>query len=472
PPTGEVRESTYEVQDGAMEVSALGREADLLLAPVSRGDLKVDARRAQGELRLDLLPDGHRVVDGFQKTHGEREAGMASRFSFVHEVEGALVQAEGAERVHVAGDALAYLWDAHIQLRDESGVVESFQTGLEVRSGIDGTITQERYTYILVEIDGLTTTLHPGLTRLTLQAPALAVGLDGGALLPRAVGSLEGETARYEAPGTQDVDLTGNLTLDVAPTPRPTGDPRTVRTTPAPDRLAVHVDGELRSVNLAAIETGPDLRGPAVAASAGGVTLLGLAAAWYAMGAKGASLAILASRRREGEEEQEAASVDPAELLFDSERFTLYHLIRSNPGLTASTCKARTGIRSADQALELLAMHGLLEASDRQPQRFWVPGSLPADQLEDVLFLRDDQVLAVARLLVLHGLTPVGDLVARARDAEPGIPERRTRAILSQLIARDLVIEEPGQHGWVVDPSPTLHERLERMGASPLRSSA
>ncbi len=476
PPSEGADEETYTFQNVTLEISAVGQDADLLLAANESGGLAVSFEEIDGQARADTNATGLTIQDGYQKNVGEQRGGMPNAFLHEYNMAGPVVSLEGLHAFELSGPAEGYIWDAHVQIRNDTGELASFNTGYRAEEDMTNSRRSEHYEYVLLDGEGVETELLPGGLSSSLVAPALGLNLDGTATLRDASGSFQAGDDLFRADGEPTARLEGNLSLDLTPTDRPASS--AVEDDP---RLTLSLDGDLTDVSLAPVAKDPLIPGGAVTVTAGGATLLGLAAAWYVFGVKGASLgALLAKPRREEEAEaaEEHASataagsgdldiVDldrPGDLLFDPDRFTLYHLIGSQTGLTAEEARKETGIEHAEEALERLADHGLLAPMTEDPRRYCLPGQVTETQARQIAFLHQEDALQVAKILAMHGLMPEERLLERVTKAHDGIPRYKARHLLNGLVGHDLVIREHGEDGPVVDPAQALYGCLELVG--------
>lgn len=453
-PSAGAERQTFELSDVTLEVSAIETDADLLLAPGEATGFAVVGATEGGPVLLDVAPDGLRVIDGYRKTVGERRAGDSSDIEFEYTTDPDQVTATGLEDLVLAGSTSGYVWGAHVLVRNASGEVLSVQTGYERTESASGLTWNEHYEYLLLELTGVEATVRPGSLESVVAAPALSAEVAGALALPDASGTLTTEDAFYRAPEPQDLALTGTFHLDV--TPRDAG------------RSTVRLTGELATVSLPAIEGVSGLPVPLVAVgAASGATLLGVAA-WYILSAKGLVLAAPLLRRRSDESASQPAPGAPGELLFDTDRFTLYHLVQARAGLSAADCLRITGIRRAGDHLEALAAASLLVPIAEEPRRYALPGSLTERRASRVVLLRSDRsAFELARLLALYGLTSEARLLERAVRVVPGLKPRDLSARLASLTSHGLVHREPGADGPVVDPTEELFACLRAMGETP-----
>lgn len=350
------------LENATIEVSALGPRADVLFAPVEDGTLLVDAGGASATIAAHVAPEGMLVRDGYREMHNIREdevGGEGREFHYKYEIEEPLVSLAGAPAVGLAGTAQGYIWDAHLVAWNDTRTVE-YETGARIQSEAMGTTQEEHYEYVLLGLDGLNATLEPSGLDARLMTKAMRAEVRGSALLPDPSGTLTGDEGVYRTDTRAAVTVDGNLSVALTPGPLSTEEPR----------LTVGVTGDLEAISVPLIddENLVPTKG-VVAAGAGGATLLGLTA-WYLISVKGAGLAVPLARPKDGEEERGEAirSVDrPSELLFDPDRFSLYHLVRSRAGLSAGECRRLTGIDEAAEQLDLLVEHDLLEVLSEDP---------------------------------------------------------------------------------------------------------
>lgn len=477
PPSEGSAERTYTFENVTVEISAIGQDADVLLATDETGGLAVSFTELDGQAQAQTNATGLIVQDGYRKNVGEQRGGVPNSFLYEFNMTGPVVSLEDLHAFKLSGPSEGYIWDAHIQIRNETGELASFTAGYRSEEDMTDSRRSEHYEYVLLDGEGLDAEVLPGGLSSALVAPALGLDLVGRATVQDATGSFSAGDDLFRADHEQVAHLDGNLTLDLTPT-----QPSTAARTSAEDpRLTVSLAGELTEVSLTPVAEDPLIPGGAVAVTAGGATVVGLAAAWYVFGAKGASLGALLARPRreedqtppsEGHEVSEESHGDvavtelerPGDLLFDPDRFTLYHLIGSQTGLTAGQARQETGIEHADEALELLADHGLLAPMTEDPKRYCLPGQVTETQARQIAFLHQDHVLQVAKVLAMHGLMPEDRLVDRVTKAKDALARHEVRRILAKLVRHDLAIRETGEDGPVVDPAHALYECLELVG--------
>lgn len=473
PPNEGVDEEIYTFENVTLEISAVGRDADLLLSADQAGGLAVAFNEIDGQARAATNATGLTIQDGYQKNVGEQRGGMPNAFLYEYNLSGPVVSLEELQAFKLSGPAQGYIWDAHVQIRNETGELASFNTGYHAEEDMTNSRRSEHYEYVLLDGEGVETELLPGGLSSSLVAPALGVDLDGTATVRDATGSFQAGDDLFKADGGSTARLEGNLSMDITPTERPASSAKG-----DDPRLTLSLAGDLTDVSLEPVAKDPLIPGGAMAVTAGGATLLGLAAAWYVFGVKGASVgAVLARPRREEEETTDVASSEPSsgdvavvdldrpgDLLFDPDRFTLYHLIASQTGLTAEEARRETGIEHAEEALELLADHGLLAPMTEDPRRYCLPGQVTETQAQQIAFLHQDHALQVAKVLAMHGLMPEERLLERVTKAHDGIPRYKARQLLNGLVRHNLAIREHGEDGPVIDPAQALYECLELVG--------
>lgn len=459
PPQDDTEIETYTVENATIEISALGPHSDVLIASGTEGALLATAGGANVDAAVQARPDGVLVRDGYREMYN-MTTGDERPFSYKYERSRELVALAGAESTRLSGSAEAYVWDAHVLIRNRTDTIASYDTGAEIQSRYGGTVQEEHYEYVTFEIDGLEALLSTGAFRTQLMAPALRTHVDGAAKLVEPSGTLQAPDGLYTTTDRSAVRIAGEMNLTF--TPASTGG--------TDSRITMGLTGQLSAISVPLVETDGSSISPATvaAAGAGGATVLGLAG-WYLASAKGATLAVpLARRREEDNEEEQAATApdpgDPGELLFDPDRFTLYHLVRSRVGLSAEECREMTGIEDTNEQLALLADHGLLDEMTEEPRRYCVPGTVGEARMDRIAFLRRPAAKRLAELLTVHGLTPEARLVERARATEGPLSPDRVPDLVHAFVDAGLAYREAGEEGYVVDPTDELFTCLERMG--------
>ncbi len=476
--TGEADETVHRFENVTVEISAVGRDADVLIAAGEEGGLSASFTEIEGKVQAGANGSGLKVLDGYRKNVGETRAGDQPAFEYTYNLTGPVVSLEALHAFRLAGPAEGYIWDAHVQIRNETAELASFNTGYRSEEDPTDSRRSEHYEYLLLDGEGMATEILPGGLTASLVAPAIGLDLVGTVTIREVSGSFSAGDDLFRADNEPTARLEGNLSLDLTPTEGPSASGATGE---AP-RLTVALAGDLTEVSLTPVAKDALIPGGAATVTAGGATLVGLAAAWYMFGAKGASVGALLARPREEEEEAAAADASeghgvavahlerPGDLLFDPDRFTLYHLIGSQTGLTAEEARRETGIEHAAEALELLTDHGLLVPMTEDPRRYCLPGQVTETQAAQIAFLREADTLPVAKVLAMHGLMPEDRLLERVRKARDGLPRHKARRALDGLVRRDLAIREIGEDGPVVDPSHALYECLELVGQPVLKA--
>lgn len=466
-PSNESGSQTYTVENATVEITGIGGSADVLVHPVRSGPLVAGVSGTADQAEAGARLDGLQVIDGYRKMHPRNSNGTESRdgppsFAYSYEIEKDLISLGSAPQIDLAGDAGAYIWDAHVLIRNRTETIASYQTGYRTTSGNQGTTQEEHYEYVTLEMSDLNATLSPDGLETSLLSGGLQIGLDGSAHLIDPTGSLSSDEGLYRSQSEGNATVEGNLSLTLTPAGEEHGVPR----------LSIGFGGTLSETDLRLVEDAPLLStNEVIAASAGGATVLGLAAL-YVASAKGASLTLPllgAARGREEAEEETAADEAtipeaPNELLFDPDRFTLYHLVRSRVGLSADECEELTGISDAQTQLDLLAEHDLLEVMAVSPRRYCVPGSVDQRMAERIAFLRRPEAKRLGELLAMHGLTPEDRLIDRARRTEGPLKPRRVRELVQEFVRVGLAYREPSDGAHVVDPTDELFTCFERMG--------
>lgn len=465
-PQDGVSEESYAVENVTIEITALGPTADVLLGPIPGKTLIASSQGTTTEGQVNVLPDGLRVFDGYREMHGFDQrpvTGMenGSAFDYRYEVNRSLIELARVPTVHLAGSATSYVWDAHVLIRNETSTIARYQTGYQTEESQTGTSQREHYEYLTFELDGLEASVPTGSGEATVLADGVHLGLDGTVQLDHPSGPLRAQEGLYRTSQRPTVDLSGNLSLAM------TSSPEAV----TPPRVTAEISGTVDETNLELIEAPASFSTTdVVTVSAGGATVLGLAA-WYTFSAKGAGLAIPLLGRARHERETDEGTVAPApdepgQLLFDPDRFSLYHLIRSRVGLSAEECREISGIQDTDRHLELLVDHGLLQVMAQAPRRYCLPGAVDPEQAERIAFLRRPEARRLSELLAVHGLTPEDRLMERASKTEGPLEPGRVPELVQAFTSVGLAYREPGEDGYVIDPTDALFDTLERMGES------
>lgn len=452
-----VSREEVDASNATLEIEDVQPTADVLFYPQSADPLisSVDRVNTSATVRTD--PDGFMVRDGFRESTNANDSGRGD-FDWSHNAPGPLIQVDGLPEVSLAGHSSLYVWGVNATLQNETGVIQRFETGSETQSQNGGAVQYERYTYLLVEARGLSGTLDLDPVDADLYGSAVSLALDGTARIPQPEGTLTTDDGSLHAPGHEAEVLTGDLVFDATPSAQGSGDGITlgVRGTVTETSIPVRTPDGVSNTGT-------------VAAAAGGATALGLAA-WYAVSVKGVSLASvpLVGRRVQRERPEPAAPdvevEQPGDLLFDPDRFALYHLVRSRPGLSAQTCRETAGVPGAGEQLELMVDHGLLEVVSDEPRRYMLPGSLDDEEASKVVLLREPGAQRVAELLAVHGLAPEQRLLNRAEAADAPIDAEGARDLLERFVEHGLAYREDGPDGIVADSTDELHQLLERMG--------
>ncbi len=449
---------SYIAENVTIEITPVGTQADFLLSPTSPGVLQAAVNGTANAAQVNAYPDGVRVLDGHREHHNFTQSDEGDeRFHYNYSIDRPLVSLKHAPSFDVWGHADGYAWDAHVLVRNQTGTIASYETGMESTSTADGTLREEHYEYVTFALQGLQAEIPAQVPGLKLMERGFQMSLDGTLGLEGPGGSLSASEGVYNADSTHRANLDGSFSLTLMPSPdaqRPHG-------------LSLGLNGEVDETTLPMIDTASRVPTEAVvAASAGGVTVLGVAL-WYALSAKGASLALVGAVRTPQRDEEALVATDvedPGELLHDPDRFTLYHLVRSRVGLSAEECRELTGIGEAPVHLRLLARHGLLETIAEDPQRYTVPGLVAPEDADRIAFLRRPGPRQLAELLAMHGLTPEDRLLERV-EARPDPPAKKdVPKLLEAFTDKGLVYREPGEDGRVVDPTDRLLSCLDQMG--------
>lgn len=458
PPENVTRTSTT-IENATLELANLEASSDLLLYPNGRSPLVTEAVKEETTARIDIAPEGMLLKDGYREHYND--SGPASEeFDWKHELEGPLLDLRAGPTFNMTGSPLGYVWDTEVTLRNETGTHETYETGRSVETGQGGATEKHRYTYLLFEAESGHVRIPTEQLRVRLFADALSFDLEGEANFPSARGALTTEEGSYHASNAQPTTLKGDVLMDLTPDARSEG-----------ELALASINGKIQSTSLVfQADEARDRGADTVVAAAGGITVLGIGL-WLLWSGKGLSLAALPIVGRRVQDNQAragpAVDVDEAkELLFDPDRFALYHLVRARPGLSGQTCRETTGIEDANQQLDLLVEHGLLELVAEEPRRYILPGSLSTDVRDDIVLLRQSRVQRVAEMLAVHGLTTQTRLYERLSSTSDSIGREEASRIVEQLVERGLAYRERGEEGIVVDSTEQLLERLDCMGES------
>lgn len=455
-PQSQTQSETFTVENATVVVSALGHRTDIVFGPTDEREYVARAQ-GQGTGLIGAESDGIEVIDGYRERNNIRgDQENENEFSYRYQIQEPLVSTENSPTVELAGPAQGYVWDAHVLIRNDTDTIASYETGAEIRSSNQGTTKEEHYEYVTFRFEELNATLQPRGVRDRLLSSHADLDVDGSVALRNPSGTLATTDGQYRTDGLQSLTMDGNVSLSVSPSGQGNGPP-----------MSVGIDGDVSSITAPLLPQGESIVSTeSVVAGAGGATLIGLAV-WYMASAKGASMAIplVASRRSEEEDrEKETRPDEPSELLFDPDRFTLYHLIRSRVGLSADEARDLTGIDKAGEQLDLLAEHGLLEILSEDPRRYCMPGSVNPGTAEQIAFLRDPAAQRVGELLAVHGLIPEDQLAERVRRTETAAAAARVPDLVQSFVERGLAYREAGEDGYVVDPTDRLFDCFDRMG--------
>lgn len=461
PPEGVTRTTTV-TENATLLLEDLGEATDLLFYPSRAGPSLTSLAVENGSASIDLDSDGFQVLDGHRERAPAGQETSRQAFDWSQSFPGPLLTLDGPSSVRLAGTWQGYVWDANATLRNETGTVETYDAGAEIREQNGGTNRYERYTYLLLEADR--TRAEVPLEGIASRVAGSAVGVDveGQAQLPDARGTLSSSEGPLHASGSTATRLAGNLSLAVTPDVQGGG-----------EGLTVSVDGTVRETSLTPADVGAFDDGATVAAAAGGLTVAGLAVAYLAS-AKGlglASIPLVGRRARsqptEAAKPPEDAHVDVDEagdLLFEPDRFALYHLIRSRPGLTPEACRQTAGVPDAARQLAIMADHGLLAVIGEEPPRYALPGALEDEEAAKVALLREPGAQRVAEVLAVHGLAPQERLLDRLEAAEVPLDRDEAADLLDRFVREGLAYRERGPEEIVVDSTEDLHRLRDRMG--------
>jgi len=456
PPGEKVTRSVDFFENVTFEVEEFGPTADFLVFSADGAPFHTAIEGDDTSTTVEREGGGLDIQDGYRERNNFTDQG-SDEFFWDYKRPGPIVHAATGPEIQLGGAAESYVWDTTVRVFDENGTQARYETGAEIRRSQDGTVRDEHYEYLLVEARGLEADIEPTGLDGGLYAEAMDFNLDGEATLQDASGSLTGDDTTYQADDARQSKLVGDLDLTLTPQANRVG------------HLTVDVDGQLEASTLTPVSQGALLDDTStLAVGAGSATAIGVAV-WYMLGAKGLTLAFPAARTRPHGDERDVApaNVDrPRDLLFDPDRFALYHLVRSRPGLTADTCRETTGIGPAREHLDLLVEHGLLDAIDHEPRRYALPGAIDEEEADLISFLRQRGALDLAEVLTVHGLVPEDKLKQRLAQAAADVDQDTADALIEGFVERDLAYREPGEGGDVVDPRDRLFTLLERMGES------
>lgn len=454
-----VDRDTKVVENATLSVDGYGSAVDLLFFP-DRSGPTVTAFSAEGRTEVASAPDGLDLVDGYRERYpdgGSAQDGSDDDFDWSHRTPGPLVRLAAENPVELSGAVRGYAWDVNATLADDTGTIATYETGSRIEERADGTSRYENHTYVLFQATGVQARIPTEGLDADLYGPAMRVHVNGTARLPAVQGTLRAGEGAYHAPGDADATLEGDLSLDVTPDPRN-----------AADGLTVGVDGTVADSSIP-LRGGTGMgNGETVAAAAGGVTAVGLVA-WYAASAEGIGLAAVPLVSRPARREPEPAEIEvdadpPGELLFDPDRFALYHLVRSRPGLAAHQCREVAGVPDAGRQLELMADHGLLEVVGREPRRYMLPGALDETDAARMRLVREDGGRQLAEILSVHGLASRQRILDRLEASEAGLAGQEARGLIERFVDRGLAYREQGPEGPVIDSTDELFELLETLG--------
>lgn len=459
-PDPEHSSETYRVENATIEVTALGTDADVLLGPGEAGPLRASFTD-DGEAAIVPQPEGIEVLDGYRESRGYEADERETEFAYEYIVNRSLVALDETPPMGLTGAIHGYMWDAHVLVRNQTETIATYDTGESRASSTGGASEEHRFEYVTIEAEDAETTLRPTLGPVQVLQRGASVDVDGTVELRDSKGSLSADSGAYETSELDTVRMTGNLSVTATPATGTAG---------TDSRLDVAVDGDLTSTNAPHIVQGDEgVSTTAVAAGAGGATLLGLAA-WYAASVKGASVAVVGAVQRREDEDASAPVVtvpeadEPGDLLFDPDRFSLYHLVRERPGLSPDECQDVTGIEDARGHLATLAEAGLLGVLDDRPPRYFVPGTVPEEHVEEIAFLRQPEARRLGELLAVHGLTPETRLAERARRSHGTLSADQVPDLVHEFVDHGLAYRETSEDGFVVDPTDELFECLEALG--------
>lgn len=457
PDDGVERETTV-VENATLSLEAFDASADVLFYPTPRFPFVTAFEASNGTAVAKTDEDGFRVQDGFREYYNP-EHNSSEEFDWEYAEAGPLIQIESPPGVELTGGFQGYIWGADVTLANETETIATYDAGAERQSRQEGVVRYERYTYLLVEARNVRGEVPSEGLQTGLYGSAVGLDVDGTAQFSAAKGTLTTDDGSYHVAQPQRTQLTGNLSLDLTPNPEA-----------ASDGLTVGVDGTVDDTTLPFRSSSPLTDTSTVAAAAGGATVAGLAAAWYLASAKGltfAAVPLVGKRRSRSKGSQATPDVDvdePGDLLFDPDRFALYHLVRSRPGLSADACRETAGVPDAADQLDLLVDHGLLEVVAEDPRRYMLPGSLDEEEAARVSLLREPGAQRVAEVLAVHGLAPEERILDRIEATDTPVTREEAQELIERLVEQSLAYRERGPDGVVVDSTDHLHDLLDRMG--------
>lgn len=456
-PTDSVERDTTTYTNATVTLEGFGPASDALVYPSVHEPLETEIHATSGTTQIDSDADGLLVQDGFRERNDINDSSDQRAFDWDHELNGPQLVLEGLDPIELDGALRGYAWEVNVTVENASSE-DRIQTGYERQESREGTLQSEEYTYVLVEASGARAEIDTGSLDAELYGSAMQVDVDGAASLPGAQGTLSTDDGAFHASQPETAILRGNFSMEVTPKPAP-----------GAERITASVEGQIRDTTLSLKNDQNLASTQTVAAAAGGATAFGLAA-WYLTSAKGLSLAAVpflgARRSRDPPTSADPdVSVDePGDLLFDPDRFALYHLIRERPGLTARTCAETAGVPDAGEQLELLVDHGLLETVSDEPRRYMLPGAVEPDDAQRIALLREPGALRVAEILAVHGLAPETHLLDRVEATNTPLSREGAAHVIDRLVEEGLAYREQGPDGRVADSADALHELLDRMG--------
>lgn len=449
----ETEERTHE--DVSVTLSSFGPETQVFVEPGAKG-LVAKMETLDSTSNLGGLPEGLRVVDGYTDMFEEDDADTDPEFHYENRIDRGLTWFNQPSNLTVQGSMHNYIWDTTIKVHNETSTFQTYTTGREEQTNHDGQQKKVRFSYVLLELEGVTFNWTDPSSGLKVLAPGINLDLEGSMHMDNPHGTLTSTDGLYRAAGLQKATLEGAFSIDARPGTTPATGPT----------VTLGLEGPVEGTNIPLIEDQEGLTTSSVVAGAGGLTVLGIAL-WYVVSGKVAALSLIGAVRSPKKQAIPVGASeieDPQELLHDPDRFTLYHLIRSRIGLSAEDCASLTGIEDAGQHLDILAAYGLLSTLEGAPDRYMVPGHVEPERQERIALLREPGAKRLASLLAVSGLTPERTLLERVQAIEDPIPIKQTTQLLDRFEKRGLVYREPSEGGRVVDPTTTLLDCLERMG--------
>lgn len=449
----ETEERTHE--DISIKLSSFGLDTQIFVGPGPKG-LVANMETLDSTSNVGGLPEGLRVVDGYTDMFEEDDADTDPEFYYENRIDRGLTWFNQPSNLTVQGSMHSYIWDTTIEVHNETSTFQTYTTGRDERTDHDGQVKEVRFSYVLLELEGVTFSWTDPSPELEVLAPGINLDLDGRLHMDNPHGTLTSTDGLYRAAGLQEATLEGAFSIDARPGTAPATDPT----------VTLGLEGPVDGTNIPLIEDQEGLATSSVVAGAGGLTVLGIAL-WYVVSGKVAALSLIGAVRSPKEETVAVGArdiEDPQELLHDPDRFTLYHLIRSRIGLSAGDCASLTGIEDPGHHLDILATYGLLSTLEGAPDRYMVPGHVGPERQERIALLREPGATRLASLLAVSGLTPERTLLERVQAIDEPVPREQATRLLDRFEERALVYREPSEGGRVVDPTTTLLDCLDRMG--------